>query len=67
MKLILTFIFFFALIGTIYFISKLFIWVVWKIAPDSFEKPITNTNVLSYNIVMVISAILWSIIYYYSI
>lgn len=66
MNLLLTIMFFVALSGTIYFFGKLACWMVIKINPTCGLRPITNKDILGYNIIMVVSIILWSIIFYYS-
>jgi len=66
MNLLLTFLFFLALCGTTYFIGRLFTWGVYKINPDNFKNKFTNKHILKTNIVMFISIILWSIIYYFN-
>jgi hypothetical protein len=65
MKLLLTIIFFLALGTSVYFFGKLLTWIAWKIKPENFKKEITNKDILYYNIVMIISLILWSILFYF--
>lgn len=65
MKITLTIIFFLALSTSVYFFGKLLTWIAWKIKPENFKKEITNNDILIYNIVMVISLILWSILFYF--
>ena len=67
MKIMLTIAFFFAMSTTVYFFGKILTWVAWKINPSGFSEnfKITNKDILSYNIVMIVSIILWSIIFYY--
>ena len=66
MKLLMTLIFFAAFCGTTFFFSRLMFWMVSKISPSSFKNKITNSQILSYNIIMIISIILWTILYYLS-
>lgn len=63
-NLALTIIFFFALATTIYFFGKLLTWAIWKINPSSFSKDITNKEIAAYNLVMIFSLVLWSILFY---
>jgi hypothetical protein len=65
MKLLLSIIFFLASSTSVYFFGKLLTWIAWKIKPENFQKQITNKDILSYNIVMIISLILWSILFYF--
>lgn len=65
MKLILAITYFFASATSVYFFGKLLTWIAWKIKPENFKTEITNKNILTYNIIMIISLILWSIIYYF--
>jgi hypothetical protein len=65
MKIILTIIFFLASSTSVYFFGKLLTWIAWKIKPENFKKEISNTDILTYNIVMIISLILWSILFYF--
>jgi hypothetical protein len=65
MKLLLSIIFFLASSTSVYFFGKLLTWITWKIKPEKFQKQITNKDILSYNIVMIISLILWSILFYF--
>jgi hypothetical protein len=65
MKLTLTILFFLASSTSIFFFVRLLTWVAWKIKPEHFEKGITNKNIFSYNVVMIISLILWSILFYF--
>ena len=64
MKIILSIIFFLAFVTSIYFFGKLLTWVAWKINPENFEREITNKDILSYNVTMFISIILWTILFY---
>lgn len=63
-KLALTFVFALALIGTIYFFSKLATWMVYKIAPQNCKREFTVKDVTIANIVMFVSIALWSIVFY---
>jgi hypothetical protein len=65
MKLLLSIIFFLASSTSVYFFGKLLTWIAWKIKPENFKKEITNKDILSYNVVMFISLILWSILFYF--
>lgn len=65
MKILLTIIFFLATSTSVYFFGKLVTWAVYKINPENSKKEITNKDILSYNIVMIISLILWSILFYF--
>jgi hypothetical protein len=65
MKLLLTIIFFLASSTSVYFFGKLLTWIAWIIKPENFKKEITNKDILSYNVVMIISLILWSILFYF--
>ena len=65
MKLLLTLIFFLASSTSVYFFGILLTWIAWKIKPENFKKEITNKDILSYNVVMFISLILWSILFYF--
>ena len=60
----LTIIFFFALATTIYFFGKLLTWAVWMINPSNFSKDITKKQIAAYNLVMIFSLVLWSILFY---
>lgn len=64
MKFILTIIFALALTTTVYFICKLLTWIAWKINSENFRNKITDKQILSYNIIMFVSIILWSILFY---
>lgn len=66
MKLILTIIFFLATSTSVYFFGKLLTWIAWKIKPENFKKEITDKDILTYNIIMFISLILWSLIFYFN-
>lgn len=66
MNIILSIIFFLALTTSVYFFGKLLTWIAWKINPTNFKKDITKTDILSYNIVMIISIVLWTILYFNS-
>ena len=59
-------IFFIAFCGTVFFFGKLMVWMTSKINPSSFEKKMTNSQILSYNIIMTVSIFLWTILYYLS-
>lgn len=67
MKIMLTIIFFLAMSTSVYYISRLLNCVSWMINPTSFKEgfEITKKDILSYNIVMIVSIILWSIIFYF--
>jgi hypothetical protein len=65
MKTVLTIIFFLASSTSVYFFGKLLTWIAWKIKPENFKKEITKKNILCYNIVMIISLVLWSILFYF--
>jgi hypothetical protein len=65
MKIILTIIFFLASSTSVYFFGKLLTWFAWKIKPENFKRDISNKDILTYNIVMVVSLILWSILFYF--
>jgi hypothetical protein len=64
MNLFLTFVFFLAFGTSIWFLSRLFIMIASKIKPENF-RPITNKDILGYNIVMFISILLWSVLFYF--
>lgn len=61
---ILTIIFILALSGTIYFFGSLATWMVYKIAPQNCKREITTSEIRNYNVVMMISILLWAIIFY---
>ena len=61
---ILTFIFFFAMITSVYFFGKLITWHAYKINPKNFREHISSDSIIWSNVVMFISIILWSIIFY---
>ena len=63
-NLILTVIFFVACATSVYFFGKLLTWIAWVIKPENFKREITPRQILSYNIVMFISLILWSVLFY---
>ncbi len=63
--MLLTVVFFFALTGTIYFFGKLITWHAWKIAPHNFKKEIRDKDILTYNLIGLTSAVLWSVVFYY--
>jgi len=64
MKILMTIIFFFAFCGTVFFFGRLMVWMTSKINPSSFKKEITGNQILSYNIIMTVSILLWTILYY---
>jgi len=64
LKIIITIMFTLALSGSVYFFGRLMTWVVFKINPTNIKKEFTNKDILISNIVMIISIILWSIIFY---
>jgi hypothetical protein len=66
MKLILTIIFFLAFSGTTYFVGRLLTWFLYKVKPENYKKEFTKKDIRNANIVMIISIILWSILYYNS-
>lgn len=66
MKVILTVLFFLASSTSIFFFGKLLTWVAWKINPNNFEKDISKSEIFRYNMVMIISLILWSMLFYLS-
>lgn len=59
-----TVIFFLALSGTVYFFGKLITWAAYKIAPQNFEKEFTQKDISEATLVMFISIIEWSILFY---
>lgn len=63
--LILTLVFGLALFTSVYFFSKLFHWLAWKINPSNFNKKPTEKDTLSWDIIMIFSIILWSILFYF--
>jgi hypothetical protein len=65
MELLLSIIFFLASSTSVYFFVKLLTWIAWKIKPENFKREITNKDILAHNIVMNISLILWSILFYF--
>ncbi len=65
-KLILTLVFFSAFVTKIYFLGKIITWHAYKINPKNFSKHISSDNITWYNFVMLLSIILWSILFYYS-
>jgi len=65
MQLLLSLIFFIALSTTVFFFGKLITWAIKRINPKSLNKEITNEDILKYNLIMVFSIILWSILFYF--
>ena len=65
-KLVLTVMFFLAFSGTTYFIGRLLTWFLYKLRPENCEKEFTKRDIRNANLVMIISILLWSIIYYNS-
>jgi len=63
-KITLTIIFIGALATTTYFIGQLMTWMVTKIAPQNCKKPFLEKDKHKANLVMVLSIILWSIVFY---
>jgi hypothetical protein len=59
-----TIVFFFALLFSIYFFGKLMTWMVERIKPNYLEDMITQSDITRYCLVMLISIILWSILFY---
>lgn len=63
-NVILSILFVLALCGTIYFFGSLATWMVYKIAPQNCKVEITRKYINRYNMVMIISIILWGILFY---
>lgn len=63
-NIILSILFFFALSTTTYFFGKLMTWVVYSIAPQSRQKEFTKKDIATANKVMIVSIVLWTIIFY---
>ena len=52
---LLTAIFMLALATSVYFLGRLMVWMVYKIAPQNCKKEFTRTDVLRTNLVMIFS------------
>ena len=63
MNIVLAIIFFFALMTSVYFVIRFVIMII-DIVNDSHEP--SDREVFGYNIVMVISIALWSLLFYFS-
>lgn len=63
-ELLLTTVFFFAMITSVYFFGKLLTWHAYKINPKNFKNNLSSDSIYWYSFVMFISIILWSIIFY---
>lgn len=59
-----TIIFFLALSGSIYFFIKLMTWMTEKIKPKYLEDMMTQSDITRYCLVMLVSIVLWSILFY---
>lgn len=66
MNFLLSIIFFLAFSGSVYFLGKLLTWFLYKVKPENCNKEFTKKDILRANIVMFISILLWTIIYYHS-
>jgi hypothetical protein len=62
--IILTIIFMVAIATTTYFFGRLMTWMATKISPENFKKSFTGLDILKANIVMVISIVLWGVVFY---
>ena len=63
-ELLLTTIFMLALATSVYFLGRLMVWMVYKIAPQNCKKEFTRADVLRTNLVMVFSILLWGVVFY---
>ena len=61
---LLTAIFMLALATSVYFLGRLMVWMVYKIAPQNCKKEFTRTVFLSTNLVMIFSILLWGVVFY---
>jgi hypothetical protein len=61
---LLTAIFMLALATSVYFLGRLMVWMVYKIAPQNCKKEFTRTDVLRTNLVMIFSILLWGVVFY---
>lgn len=64
MNITMTIIFFLALSTSVYFYGKLLTWVAWIIKRKNYSKVIADKYIGIYTTVMIISIILWSILFY---
>ena len=63
----LTIVFMLALATSVYFLGKLMTWMVYKIAPENYgkgKKEFTNADILRANLTMVVSILLWGVVFY---
>jgi hypothetical protein len=63
MNITLIIAFFLAMCGSAYFIGRLATWMVFKISPQNCKRKITNKDVLTMNIVVFVSILLWTFIF----
>ena len=66
-ELLLTAIFILALATSVYFFGRLMTWMVYKIAPQNCKKEFTKKDILRTNLIMVVSILLWAVLFYNSI
>ena len=66
-ELLLTSIFILALSTSVLFFGKLMTWMVCRIVPQNCKKEFTNKDVLRANLIMVVSILLWAVLFYNSI
>ena len=63
-ELLLTAIFMLALATSVYFLGRLMVWMVYKIAPQNCKKEFTRADVLRTNLIMIFSILLWGVVFY---
>ena len=66
-ELLLTAIFILALSTSVLFFGKLMTWMVYKIASQNCKKEFTKKDVLRANLIIVVSILLWAVLFYNSI
>ena len=56
-----------ALATSVYFLGRLMTWMVYKIAPENYgkgKKEFTNADILRTNLTMIVSVLLWGVVFY---